>query len=394
MNIGILGVLKYYNFFISSMNHLIGTDFNVVHLFVPLGLSFYIFQFIGLLYDSYKGRITTISILDYSVFVTYFPKIIQGPITRYQDFIDELNKNRQYNADLFVRGIYLMTIGFGKKILIADALGKFVNVGFSTNYLTYNSLMSIILILSYTFQIYFDFSGYTDLSRGISYLFNIELPCNFNSPYKALSINDFWKRWHMSLTSFFTRYLYIPLGGNRNGELRTYINTMIVFLVSGLWHGANMTFIVWGFIHGLISCLEKKFKCLEHLNKGLRWIYTFMLINFTWLIFRSESLNQVLVILRNILSFDFSVSDFTLFSPLYLEEITYVLSVLKMSKLDKIMPFVILLICLGLCLCFKNSDEIVENFEPNLMKCFFVIIILSWSLLHFGQKVIFIYEMF
>ena len=266
-NLGMLGVLKYYNFFISSINDLFQTDFHLITFFLPMGMSFFTFQFIALLYDCYKGNITSISFTKYTLFSTLFTKVIQGPIMLYQDFDKQydLDTRDKFNSENFAKGLYMLTLGFGKKILIADVLAQFTNPGFSQNYQSYNSTMLILLMLLYTFQIYFDFSAYTDMARGISFMLNIELPRNFDSPYKAVSVNSFWKRWHMSLTNFFTRYLYIPLGGNRKGEYFTYLNVIIVYLLSGLWHGANYTFILWGLFHGIASFPIDKKLLIQHI---------------------------------------------------------------------------------------------------------------------------------
>ena len=393
LNIGALAILKYSNFFISSLNSVFKTDFNLITLFIPLGLSFFTFQFIALLYDCYKGNIVELDLL----FTTFFPKITQGPITLYQDFEKNFSSTTfaKFNAETFTKGFYLCTLGFGKKVLIADMLADFVNAGYGTDYLSYNSTMTIILVLSYTLQIYFDFSGYSDIARGLSYMFNMELPQNFNSPYKALSVNSFWKRWHMSLTRFFTKYLYIPLGGNRKGDARTYLNTMIVFLVSGLWHGANYTFIIWGAMHGLACILEKKYSDkLENINPVIKWVCTFIFINVAWVFFRSSSLSQALQILKNILVMDFSGVDFYAISGIVLPELGVLISLLNVTILNERFPLIFLMLLVFIILQFKNSDELSKEFKPAYRHVIFTIVIMSLCILHFGSKITFIYEMF
>ena len=207
------------------------------------------------------------------MFVTFFPQLVAGPIVLHSEIVPQFadKKKKKLNADNFAKGIMAFSFGLAKKVLIADTLGKVVNWG----YLDVGALdrtNAIIVILCYTLQIYFDFSGYCDMATGIGKMFNIDLPMNFNSPYRAVTILDFWNRWHMTLTRFFTRYVYIPLGGNRKGKLRTYINVFIVFTVSGIWHGANWTFIVWGMVHGLFNIFTRIFKkYIDKLPKFINW---------------------------------------------------------------------------------------------------------------------------
>lgn len=396
LNIGALGVLKYCNFFINSLNIVLKTDFNFLNLFLPLGLSFFSFQFIALVYDCYKGNIRSLPFVEYMVFASFFPKIIQGPIMTYQDFEKQYftAESRYFNAESFSKGVYAFSIGLGKKILLADALALFVNAGFSGNYSTYNSTMSILLMLVYTLQIYFDFSAYTDMARGLGFMFNIELPKNFNSPYKALSVNEFWKRWHMSLTVFFTKYLYIPLGGNRKGEFRTYLNVLIVFMLSGLWHGANYTFIIWGLLHGIASIAERKWDFLSKAHAVVQWGYTFLFTNIAWLFFRSNTLTQALHIIRNILRCDFSGIVEGDLTRLILPEINALLNLTGKESMFRI--YSILFICASLygVVAFKNTDEQIKQFKPTLFKVFITVVIVSWCILSFGKKITFIYEMF
>lgn len=396
LNLGALGVLKYCNFFITSFNALMKTDFNLVHLFLPLGLSFFTFQFIALIYDCYKGNIASLSFGEYMAFATYFPKIIQGPIMTYQEFEKQYTneQNKSFKTENFAKGLYALSIGLGKKVLIADVLALFVNPGFSTNYSSYNSTMSILLMLAYTLQIYFDFSAYTDMARGISIMFNIELPTNFASPYKALSVNSFWKRWHMSLTGFFTKYLYIPLGGNRKGELRTYLNVLIIFTLSGLWHGANYTFIIWGVLHGVVCVIERKWNFLSKVHVALQWAYTFIFTNVTWLFFRSTTLQQALHIIKNIVRCDFSGIVQGDLKLLILPEINYLFDIINSESVFRIYPIIFILLLLFGILAFPNTDEQIKQFKPTVFKVLYTIVIMSWCVLSFGTKITFIYEMF
>lgn len=393
VNIGLLAFLKYSNFLISSINTVFQTDYNLITLFIPLGLSFFIFQFITVLYDCYKDKISNLDGLTYLIYITYFPKIIQGPIMSYPQFEMQyqIQEKNLYNSENFANGLNLFLIGLVKKILVADVLAIFVNDGYAGSYLEMNSIMSILLVLSYTLQIYFDFSGYSDMALGVSYMLNIDLPRNFNSPYKAISVNDFWKRWHMSLTNFFTRYLYIPLGGNRKGEIRTYLNVIIVFAVSGLWHGANITYIVWGFLHGMFSVLERKIHFLTKCPKFVQWMYTFIVINVLWIFFRASSIEQALIIIRNILRFDFNGIDFVLLSKMVLPEITIVLNFLHLDVVLNILPLLFIFLLLCICIFCKNSQEIKKL---NVLYTMILILLAAWCILSFGDKISFIYEMF
>lgn len=396
LNLGMLGILKYCNFFISSINAVFHLDFNMLNLFLPLGLSFFTFQFVALLYDCYKGKIESMSFVKYVLFASFFPKIVQGPIMLYQEFDVQydLEIREKICLENVSKGLYTMTLGFGKKILIADVLALFVNPGFSEGYRSYNSIMLFFLMLLYTLQIYFDFSAYTDMARGISIMFNIELPQNFNSPYKAVSVNDFWKRWHMSLTNFFTRYLYIPLGGNRKGEIRTYVNVLIVFALSGLWHGANYTFIVWGILHGVASVAERKWKFLDRLPRVFQWGYTFLFVNVAWLFFRSSTITQALEIIKGIMKCEFTGIDVTALSVMILPEIRILFSVLNLENLLRFWPIFFILLVLAGVLWGKNTEEKTVAFKPTYGKAVVVVILLAWSILSFGAKTTFIYEMF
>lgn len=396
LNLCALAILKYTNFFLSTLNMAFKANFNLVKLFLPLGISFFTFQFIALIYDSWKGRITEIDFTQYLLFASFFPKITQGPIMLYQDFSEQYKKNEIYTfqIDNFAKGVYALAIGMSKKILIADVLGKLVDSGFGGELYSYNSGMLIILALCYTLQIYFDFSGYSDMAIGIALMFNVKLPQNFNSPYKAKSINSFWERWHMSLTRFFTKYLYIPLGGNRCGEKRTYFNVFIVFFLSGLWHGANYTFLVWGIMHGIFSIVERRFKITEKMYDVVSWIYTFGFINISWIFFRANTLGDALFVVKGILKCDFRGIDNNVLSTLILPEIEILFDVLNIEQYLYIFPFVFLIVLIIIILDGKNTNEKLMQFKPTGLKALTTIILLSWSVLSFGNTVSFLYEMF
>ncbi len=292
-NILLLLYVKYLNFFITTVDSLTGLTISPRDILVPLGVSFFTFQQIGYLVDTFHGKTEQNTILDYILFVVFFPKISMGPITKQEMLIPQFHdpKKKKCNPDNLIRGIRMFTLGLAKKVLLAETFATAVNY---TKYYELSGMatsMEILLIaVCYAFEIYFDFSGYTDMAQGIAKMIGIDLADNFNSPYQALSIRDFWKRWHISLTKFLTEYLYIPLGGSRKGTVRTYLNTMIVFLVSGLWHGANWTFILWGALHGGLQILDRIWeKGWKRIPKVIRWTLTFLALIVLWLLFQADS---------------------------------------------------------------------------------------------------------
>lgn len=262
--IGIIGnaasifYFKYFDFFLTNINRAFDKSFELRYIVLPLGISFFTFQQISYLVDTYKGQTKDYGFIEYALFVVYFPQLIAGPIVLHKETIPQFRdeQNRKFNYSNMAKGVYIFSVGLFKKVLIADTFGKAVTWCFQ-DLTMISSADAVIMSLCYTFQLYFDFSGYCDMAIGIGSMFNIKLPQNFNSPYKATSIVDFWVRWHMSLTRFLREYVYFPLGGSKKGKARTYLNIMIVFLVSGIWHGANWTFILWGVLHGVLNCLTR-----------------------------------------------------------------------------------------------------------------------------------------
>ena len=301
LNAALLFVFKYTGFVLTNLNAL-GASFAPPELMLPLGISFFTFQQVAYLAAVYKKELLRADALDYLAYILYFPKLLMGPLMDPVDFVTQLNNAslKRPNAENIAAGLKLFSFGLFKKLLLADTFAKAVAWGFA-NTETATAADWLLVMLFYTFEIYFDFSGYTDMAIGSSLILNITLPINFDSPYRALSIRDFWKRWHISLTKFFTRYIYIPLGGSRRGLRRTIANTMLVFLVSGLWHGANWTFILWGLLHGVFMVFDRLFEKKENsVFPPVRWFLTFALINILWLLFRAGSVSEWLGILRTV----------------------------------------------------------------------------------------------
>ncbi len=393
-NIGILLYFKYFNFFITNINTLFSKEITLKEIVLPLGISFFTFQQIMYVVNISKEEIT-LNLLDYLAYILYFPKILMGPLNEPKEFIIQLNDSslKQVNWDNIACGIKTFSFGLFKKLVLADTFALAVNWGYS-NFETATSMDWILVMLFYTFEIYFDFSGYTDMAVGISSMLNIQLPINFDSPYKAVSIRDFWKRWHISLTGFFTRYIYVPLGGSRKGRFRTYFNTMLIFLISGIWHGANWTFILWGILHGAFSIFDRVFeKQQQKLNVVVRWHLTFFAVSILWLLFRSDSIMQWLTILKQIFFFqDMTVSD-GLINSFILPELAFLLKIFHLRRINEhVRGFSMLLFGLagyGLCLIPENN---YKNFNKN---SWFSLITASiafiWSFLCLSSESVFVY---
>ncbi|MDP3788163.1 MAG: MBOAT family O-acyltransferase [Candidatus Chromulinivorax sp.] len=252
-NLSALAYFKYMDFFIGNINWVLGTNYSLLYILLPLGISFVTFEEITYLTDSYLGKTRKYGFLHYALFVTFFPHLIAGPIVHHKEMMDQFDDRKNYfiNWNNVASGLFLFTAGLFKKVMIADTFAVWVTYGFDQYQGPIGFFAGWAISLCYTLQLYFDFSGYTDMAIGVAHMFNIKLPINFNSPYKALNIQDFWKRWHITLSRFLRDYVYIPLGGSRQGEWRTYGNLFIVFLLGGLWHGAGWTFVIWGALHGV-----------------------------------------------------------------------------------------------------------------------------------------------
>ena len=253
LNLGILFYFKYYDFFIENINYAFHTDYTLKHILLPLGISFFTFQQLSFVIDRCLGKSEHYSFLNYITFVTFFPQLIAGPIVLYKEMIPQFEdiSRRRFDFSSFSRGICLFVLGLSKKVLLADTFALVVNYGFAQTF-SLDSVSTVAVILSYTFELYFDFSGYSDMATGLGKMFNIELPVNFNAPYRSCSMKEFWQRWHITLSRFFITYVYIPLGGSRKGRARMLLNTFLVFLLSGLWHGAAWTYVAWGAMQGLL----------------------------------------------------------------------------------------------------------------------------------------------
>ncbi|MBE6072833.1 MAG: MBOAT family protein [Clostridium butyricum] len=317
INLGILFLFKYYNFFSSIVIRLTSQmDLTIMlptfDFMLPVGISYYTFQVVSYIVDVYRNDIKPEKNLGkYALFVSFFPQIVAGPIEKAKHMLPQYNTTHYFDYIRVKNGLLQMLWGYFKKAIIADRIAVLVNTVFN-NPSEYFGYQIVIASLMFTFQIYCDFSGYSDIAIGCAKTMGFSLTTNFKEPYFATSIKDFWKRWHISLTSWFRDYLYIPLGGNRKGKIRTQLNIMIIFLVSGLWHGAALTYVLWGFLHGAFQVIEnvlnpykenwiKKFKI--NINsfsyKFTQILFTFILVNFAWIFFRANSIHDIKIIFKN-----------------------------------------------------------------------------------------------
>jgi alginate O-acetyltransferase complex protein AlgI len=305
----VLGVFKYFNFFATTICSVIGASWTDKNIILPLGISFYIFSAISYLLDvDWKVMEADKNIINVALFLAFFPKLACGPIVKGRDFLPQLQAYRKIEWKNFCEGIQIFVFGFFKKIVLADHLGTFVDdVFFSPT--AYNTGTVILAAISYSLQIYFDFSGYSDMAIGISKILGYDFPLNFNLPYLAKNVSDFWKRWHMSLSSWFQEYLYIPLGGNRKGKIRTYINLMLVMVISGLWHGAGWTFIVWGLLHGLFSCINKAVSKKNNAPIFLQTVLTFIVVTLLWVIFRADNMENAIQVMKSMFTIHMGINQ-------------------------------------------------------------------------------------
>ena len=402
----ILFYYKYTEFFLEMIEEFIEVnhDFSVK---VPLGISFFTFSQLSWLIDSYRdSEREKQSFLEYCTYVTFFPKLTMGPIALQKDILPQLRetKRKVINYENLSKGLYLFSLGLAKKVLIADTLAKIVSIGY-TEVENLNSITALVVMISYTLQLYFDFSGYCDMAMGVGFFFNIHLPINFNSPYKSKSISEFWQRWHMTLTQFFTTYLYIPLGGSRKGKIRTYWNTFFVFLVSGLWHGANWTFLFWGALHGAFMVLEKIGKDLGIGLKNLpsfvvkiknisQWLFTFCFINIAWVFFRAESMEQAIIFLNRLISGGWQLPQKIKDYVLDIIELRILLRFGIRGIVETHIGVIILLLLVSLvlvCLFGKNTNEKTKNFNYSLGKGILTLVFLVWSIISLSNITEFLY---
>ena len=383
-NLSLLGYFKYADFFISNVNSVLNVDISLLHLILPLAISFFTFQQVAFIIESYKKEVSEYNFLNYMLFVCFFPQLIAGPIVHHKEMMPQFAqlKNKIISSKNISIGLFIFSLGLFKKVIIADTLSPVVGRGFDE--LEYLPFIDAWLVsFAYAFQLYFDFSGYTDMAIGSAKLFNIDLPINFNSPYKAVDIQDFWRRWHITLSRFLRNYLYIPLGGNRKGEIRTYVNLFTTFLLGGLWHGASWMFVFWGALHGIALVVNRLWKKLNiEMPCIFAMLTTFVFVNICWVFFRATSMHDAIKVLKGM----FGLNGFS-----YTQES----SLVQMAQLN-LNPKVLLLIliCFGLAFIFKNTNELAERFKPAWNTAFASAVVFFIAMINLNRISEFLYFQF
>lgn len=411
MNLVLLIYCKYMDFFIENWNHISGGQIPLLRIALPIGISFYTFQQISYLADCYRGEIENIGFLDYMLYIVYFPKLVEGPLVLHSELLPQLKGagKKKFDAQKVMQGSCLFVMGMMKKVILADTFGGAVDYGYS-NLEIMQGQDALLLVIFYSLQLYFDFSGYCDMARGVSRMFGIELPVNFNSPYQAENIIEFWKRWHITLNRFFTKYVYIPLGGNRKGRGRMYCNLLLVFFISGIWHGAGWNFILWGMLHGGLYVLtrmlqgravsgkagqEKKGK--NKAVKAVCMLFTFCYVSVAWVYFRADSIGQGNQVFRLIGTGGYGLVNRNLAGYFNLDEFWYILKVLHLDRWQYGHYILMcVLTCFSLALVFwgKNAAQAAEKIKPAAWTAVLSACLLLWCVLTFSDVSTFLYVNF
>ncbi len=396
INLGLLFYFKYFDFFISNINFIFKTDYNLKNILLPLGISFFTFQQLSYMIDRVKGRAPHYGIIDYAAYVTFFPQLVAGPIVLHDEFIPQLKdrERRKPDADKIYEGLISFVIGLSKKVLLADTLAVAVNYGFD-NYLMLDSFSTIVVMLAYFLELYFDFSGYSDMAIGLGAMFNFDLPVNFDSPYRSHSLKELWTRWHMTLTRFMTTYVYIPLGGSRKGRARTLVNIFIVFLLSGLWHGAAWTYVVWGMLTGLVVIWDNLRK------RDIPGILGIIATDLTFLLllipFRSESLAVAWRILVNLFTRGWTGNLLKLAeNVMNMPELYVPMQVLNrgagIGKGATSLIFLILLLAIGIFVIGRRNTVYIKNtYKSRPWMPPILAILFTYSVVSLSQVSTFIY---
>ncbi|QKE26706.1 MBOAT family O-acyltransferase [Arcobacter aquimarinus] len=394
VNLSLLGYFKYADFFIENFNLVTSSNVNLLHLVLPLAISFFTFQQIAYLVDSYRGETKEYDFLNYALFVTFFPQLIAGPIVHHKEMMPQFASkwNMVKNYKNIALGLFIFSIGLFKKVVIADTFATWATAGFD-NAQTLNLIEAWATSLSYTFQLYFDFSGYTDMAIGIALLFNIKLPINFNSPYKATNIQDFWRRWHITLSRFLRDYVYIPLGGNKKGSFRTYNNLLATFVIGGLWHGAGWTFVFWGFLHGMALIIHRAWTNLGfRMNTILAWFITFNFVNIAWVFFRAKEWEDAIKVLSSMFSLDNVVLPQKYFKFLAeYNEVYFNFGTVYENILGKDNTTVFIIVGFIVVLAFKNSMEKMYKFKPTYFNLFLSFSFIIYSIFQLNKISEFLY---
>ena len=421
INVLVLLIFKYTNFFLDYFNENVFADSLTFRLFFPLGISFYTFQQITFLVDYYRDDSLRCDIIEYFAYICFYPQFVQGPIVLQSEMIPQFRDISRKTCDYryISRGLYRFALGLVKKVLIANILASAVDAGYRC-ISELGILAAVLLLIGYSLQIYFDFSGYSDMAIGVGWMFHIDLPENFNSPYKAKSIDDFWDRWHITLTRFFTRYVYFPLGGSKKGRIRTYINILIIFLLSGLWHGSDSSFVIWGLMHGVGMLLCRIFKDVKknlniHNNaiaksgvfNGISTCITFIYVSIAWVLFRADSISKAQRVFARFKDFcDLSISHY-MYEPFNeFIEATILLRLDVLGINERIPGFLmgtVIILFMIACMILPNSMQVVDKWSDTLnskkgfgkfVSCFAVAVMITWGILSFSGVTEFVYWSF
>lgn len=434
INLLVLFYFKYYDFFLDNINELFGSSIPLKHLLLPLGISFFTFQQISFVVDTYRGELSgyesgyenyngvvcrkhtgRVSFIDYALFVAFFPQLIAGPIVVHEEMFPQFARigkdvrSKEEKTEIFAKGIYVFVLGLAKKVLIADTFGSAVDLAYS-NVNGINGLESFLTIIFYSLQLYFDFSGYCDMAKGIAGMFGMSIANNFNSPYKATNIVEFWKRWHITLSRFFTKNIYIPLGGNRKSNIRMYVNYVIVFFLSGLWHGAGWNYVLWGMLHGGLYIItkwwvahkEKRNKDEDNgrkqgkvnIKKAMSCILTFSYVSVAWVYFRASSVEQANALLKNIVVKPWALPGNEFAQAFNLGEFWYILKILKIATLPFAQYYMMILFSIVFLLVAffgKNIEELAKRFRPTIRNAAITAVIFIWCVVSLSGVSTFLY---
>ena len=367
-DIGLLVYYKYADFLIGTLNAVIGTQFAFLNLLLPLAISFYTFQAIAYQVDCYKGIAKNKNFIDFALFISFFPQLIAGPIVHHKELMPQFNtpELKKINYENVARGLALFTIGLAKKVLIADSFSPLVMQGYANTEIL-STPEAWLVAFAFILQMYYDFSGYSDMAIGAARIFNIQLPINFNAPYRATNLQDFWRRWHITLSRFLRDYIYIPLGGNRRGFFRQISNAFWVFFIGGLWHGAGWLFAIWGAMHGIGMALHSIWKKLGFsMHKYLGWAITMLFWTVSMVFFRAPTLHDATTVIHKMFSFSWVMPSFYKKSLVFNGQVW-----------DDGLIILILMLAAFIVTLYKNSNEIVEHLKFNkLTAVIFAIIFL------------------
>ncbi|WP_196802506.1 MBOAT family O-acyltransferase [Butyrivibrio sp. XPD2006] len=386
-------------------------------VFFPIAVSFYTFNQISYQVDLNRGEIKEFKLADYLAYILFFPKLLQGPLMGYGEFTkcienaigitgEQHDGNVKKNScsvdwEMIMRALFLLSMGLFKKVILADTFGQAVNFGYE-NVAGLGSLEAILVAVFYSFQLYFDFSGYCDMASAVCMMMGFELPMNFNSPYKAVNIIDFWKRWHITLTKFFTKYVYIPLGGNRKGTARLYLNLMIVFLLSGLWHGNGLNFIVWGAMHGVLYVITRavtgdKAKRQSSILKPFKVLFTFIYVTLAWVFFRAATISDAITLIMRMFIGGHRRINTHLSSCFQLDEIWYVIKVTPIMKLNfawDICLWLFIIVSVVMIFFMQNAYTIAGKAKIGVRTTIVTAVLLVWCILSFAGVSTFLYMNF